>query len=170
MKALVVYESMFGNTAEVARSIAQTLAATMDVELCDVNDTPADPASSHDLIVAGGPTHAFSMSRTATRTDAVSQGAEGGKVDFGLREWLNRIPANSQASSLATFDTRVTKVRHLPGSAARSAAKVGRKHGLATCAAPESFYVEDVNGPLLEGEAERASEWARSLSTLVHAG
>ncbi|VXC12541.1 flavodoxin/nitric oxide synthase [Aeromicrobium sp. 9AM] len=169
MKALVVYESMFGNTAAIAKAIVSGLRETMNVDLHEVQDAPTAPSDDIDLIVAGGPTHAFSMSRTATRTDAMAKGAIHGKVDFGLREWLDGIPAGHHAASLATFDTRVTKVRHLPGSAARSAAKVGHKHGFTTGSSPESFYVEDIDGPLHEGELERATAWGRELGALVAA-
>lgn len=167
MKALVVYESMFGNTAQIAQAIADGLRETMSVDVREVQDAPTTPAGDIDLIVAGGPTHAFSMSRTRTRTDAIAQGAAHGKVDFGLREWINGIPDERHDSSLVTFDTRVSKVRHLPGSAAKSAAKAGRKHGFATYASPESFYVDDISGPLEDGELERATAWGRELAALV---
>lgn len=169
MKALVVYESMFGNTADIAEAIAAGLRETMGVELLEAHEAPRAPSDDIDLIVAGGPTHAFSMSRTRTRADAIAQGAVQGKADFGLREWLNGIPDERHASSLATFDTRVAKVRHLPGSAARSAAKAGHKRGFTSSASPESFYVEDLTGPLLEGELERATAWGRELGALVAA-
>lgn len=169
MNALVVYESMFGNTARVAQAIADGLRETMTVDVCEVQDAPTDPPEGLDVIVAGGPTHAFSMSRTGTRTEAIAKGATHGEVDFGLREWIDGIPAERHASSLVTFDTRVTKVRHLPGSAAKSAAKAGRQHGFASYAAPESFYVEDTSGPLHDGELERATAWGRELGTLVAA-
>lgn len=169
MKALVVYESMFGNTAQIAQAIADGLRETMSVDLCEVQNTPSDPSEDVDVIVPGGPTHAFSMSRTGTRADAIARGAAHGKVDFGLREWIEGIPEERHASSLVKFDTRVTKVRHLPGSAAKSAARAGRKHGLASYAPPESFYVEDTSGPLHEGELERATAWGRELGALVAA-
>lgn len=169
MKALVVYESMFGNTAHVAEAIASGLRETVVVELCGVQDAPTVPAEDIDLIVAGGPTHAFSMSRTQTRTDAIAKGASEGKVDIGLREWIEGIPRERHASALATFDTRVDKVRHLPGSAAKSAAKAGRKHGFESYASPESFYVGDTSGPLLDGELERATAWGRKLGAFATA-
>lgn len=167
MKALVIYESMFGNTATIARAIANGLGETMEVDLCAVQDRPRDPVDVA-LIVAGGPTHAFSMSRTATRVDAVSQGATVGKVDYGLREWLQGV-SGDEDHPLATFDTRVTKVRHLPGSAANSAARAGHKRGFSLAASPESFYVTDVAGPLVDGEVQRAMAWGRHLSALVGA-
>lgn len=167
MKALVVYESMFGNTAHVAEAIASGLRETMDVNLCGVQDAPTVPPEDTCLIVAGGPTHAFSMSRTQTRTDAIAKGASVGTVDFGLREWIEGIPSERHTSALVTFDTRVGKVRHLPGSAAKSAAKAGHKHGFESYASPESFYVGDISGPLLDGELERATAWGRKLGALV---
>ena len=75
MKALMVYESMFGNTAEIARAVSEGMAPEMDVDLREVNDAPAAVTDSVDLMVVGGPTHAFSLSRASTRADAVRQGA-----------------------------------------------------------------------------------------------
>ena len=92
MKALVVYESMWGNTQRVAEAIAAGLRESMEVELVEVNQAPAEPAPEVGLIVAGGPTHAFSMSRTRTRADAVNRGADHTASDLGLREWLDRLP------------------------------------------------------------------------------
>lgn len=62
MKALVVYESMFGNTEQVARAVATGLGRHLDVELVAVANAP-DTVSDVDLVVVGGPTHAFSMTR-----------------------------------------------------------------------------------------------------------
>ncbi|MGH3368950.1 MAG: hypothetical protein ACRDPR_03025 [Nocardioidaceae bacterium] len=77
------------------------------------------------------------------------------------------------SEQVATFDTRVDKVRHLPGSAAKAAARALRRHGYRVSPAPESFFVADVSGPLLAGELERATEWgealACSLCTAAHA-
>ena len=97
MKALVVYESMFDNTRQVAEAIAAGLGESVDVETAEVSQTPRDLGSDVDLIVAGGPTHAFSMSRTTTRSDAVSQGATEGESEFGLREWLAGLPSGHHA-------------------------------------------------------------------------
>jgi flavodoxin len=64
MKALVVYESMFGNTEEIAHAIADGLGESVEVQLAEVADAPVEPNPDVALIVVGGPTHAFSMSRT----------------------------------------------------------------------------------------------------------
>lgn len=161
-RALVVHESMFGHTAQVARAVAAGVGEVMAVEVVPVEKAPHTLAG-YDLVLAGGPTHAFSMSREASRTEARGRGALHGRVAFGLREWLSCLGADEHVAA-ATFDTRVATVRHLPGSAARAAARVARRHGLREVARPESFYVADVEGPLLDGELDRARVWGRSIA------
>jgi hypothetical protein len=170
MRALVVYESMFGNTEQVARQVADGLAGYAQVELREVSEAPAMPDELLDLVVLGGPTHAFSMSRASTREDARRQGATHGEVYTGLREWLDGLPTGSHHPTVAAFDTRVTKVRRIPGSAARRAVKVADHHGYRVAEKPESFFVEDVDGPLAEGELERARAWGGTIGAhLVNA-
>jgi Flavodoxin len=164
-RALVVYESMFGNTADVAREVATGLASRCPVDLMEVHDAPAPPDETYELVVVGGPTHGFSMSRPSTREDARRQGADG-PADRGLREWMDELVAGRHHPRLAAFDTRVTKVRHLPGSAAKRAGRLGRRLGYAAACPPESFYVEDVSGPLADGERERARAWGAHLADL----
>lgn len=164
MKALVVYESMFGNTEEVARAVADGLRSRMEVDLVGAEEAPAQVGEDVDLVVVGGPTHAFSMPRQNTREDAVRQGATHGDTEHGIREWIDHLASGRHAERTATFDTRVTKVRHLPGSAAKAAAKGMRAHGYGSAAKPESFYVEDVAGPLVEGELDRARSWGEQLA------
>ena len=163
MKALVVYESLWGNTERVAEAIAAGLRESMEVDLVTVDEAPTALGPDIGLVVAGGPTHAFSMSRPATRTDALNRGADR-NPQLGLREWLDKLPVGQHSQRIATFDTRVAKVRHLPGSAARAAAKVARRHGFLRADDVESFYVDDVEGPLLNGELDRATAWARQIA------
>lgn len=99
MRALVVYESMFGNTESVARAVATALGRWMGVALQDVSQAPGPADAAVDLVVVGGPTHAFSLSRGSTRADAISQGATHGKQDVGLREWLARLHRGHTPSS-----------------------------------------------------------------------
>ena len=70
--ALVVYESMFGNTAAIARAIADGLAAKLDVQIVEVSKAPTT-LGEIDLVVAGGPTHVFGLSRPSTRRSAGSR-------------------------------------------------------------------------------------------------
>lgn len=165
MDALVLYESSFGNTAAVARAVADGLRERMGVRLA----TPAEPLPGDrvpDLVVVGGPTHAFGMSRPQTRQDARQQAHRDGDAGPGIREWIAAHPPDAR-SLYATFDTRVTKVRHLPGSAARGAERALRRAGGRVVAAPESFYVADVQGPLVAGEEDRARAWGRELAAAV---
>lgn len=162
MTTLVVHESMFGNTRTVARAIAEDLPGP--VVLADVADAPSPLPGHVNLLVVGGPTHAFSMSRSSTRHDAVAQGATPEDESQGIREWLAGLPPTPHMA-VATFDTRVAKARRLPGSAARSASKVVAKRRLGHVIGEESFYVDGVDGPLLDGEVERAHAWAQALAT-----
>jgi len=164
MRVLVVYESMFGNTGAVARAVAKGLSELMDVESHEVSKATVN--DRFDLIVAGGPTHAFSLSRPSTREGAIAQGATGGSETIGLREWLGSLPRATQSEAFAAFDTRVAKVRRLPGSAAAKAAKIARRLGYAP-AGQESFYVTGTTGPLVHGELERARAWGVQLATQV---
>ena len=70
--ALVVYESMFGNTAAIARAIADGLCSRLDVEIVEVSKAPTR-LGEIDLVVAGGPTHVFGLSRPSTRRSAGSR-------------------------------------------------------------------------------------------------
>lgn len=170
MKALIVYESMFGNTGKVAEAVAEGVRGHMAVELVAADHAPAALPEEVDLLVVGGPTHAFSMTRANTREDAVRQGATAATTT-GIREWIGRLHDGAHGELVATFDTRVARtggrVRHFPGSAAKSAAKALRKAGFEVVVPPESFWVEDTAGPLFEGETERARQWGERIAAAV---
>jgi hypothetical protein len=166
VRALVVYESMFGNTEAVAGAVAHGLQlGGVDTGLVEVRSAPRTLSPELDLVVVGGPTHAFSLSRPSTREDAVRKGAPPQRATLGVREWLgscrsDRVPA----LQLAAFDTRVTTVRWLPRSAASAAARLARRRGFRVTAPPVSFLVDDVSGPLVDGELEEATAWGRQLA------
>jgi hypothetical protein len=167
MKSVVVYESMFGNTERVARAIAEGLARCGEVELVEAGEQPSGGAA--DLLVVGGPTHAFGMSRESTRADAQRQAGEGLVVSRrgGVREWATGVKG-IQACPLATFDTKVRKARRLPGCA-RGLARTLRRRGYTLVVPAESFLVDDTRGPLLDGELERAARWGAELGQRVGA-
>lgn len=168
MKAFIVFESMFGNTETFARDIAAGLASSgAEVAVADVRHVQFDDLRNCDLLVVGAPTHAFSLSRESTRQDAVRQGADPSHADLGAREWLGGLTellAESHRPTVSVFDTRVEKVRRLPGSAARRAAKLLRAQGFEVMDLPTSFFVEDVKGPLAPGERARARAWGEQLA------
>ncbi|HWU23974.1 MAG TPA: flavodoxin domain-containing protein [Nocardioides sp.] len=160
MKAYVIYESAFGNTRQLAEAIAAGLGDAVTV---DVRDVDTEQLADSDLVVLGGPTHAFSMSRPATRREALHQGGIASDEQRGIREVIAHL-APKVETPVATFDSRIYKSRKLPGSAARAASHALRRRHRARVVAEESFYVEDTTGPLVEGELERAESWGRELA------
>jgi hypothetical protein len=166
MRSMVVYESMFGNTERVARAIAEGLQRCGDVELVEVGAAKS-VVDAVDLLVVGGPTHGFGMSRESTRVDAQRQAGDTGVVSGrgGVGEWAARLEG-VQTGLLATFDTKVGKARHLPGCA-RGLAKTLRRRGYRLAVPAESFLVEDTRGPLLDGELDRAARWGAELGQRV---
>lgn len=171
MRTLIVYESMFGNTEHVARAVAAGFeSAGSETAVLDVAAAGPGVLADCDVLVVGGPTHGFSMSRRSTRDSAVQQGAAPAHAPTGLREWLDGLDESGKPHvAAAVFDTRIDKVRHLPGSAARRAAKRLRRRGLVMLDHPTSFYVTDLKGPLADGETERAHAWGRRLAEMAGA-
>jgi hypothetical protein len=161
---------LFGNTELVAGAVATGLRdAGVEVTSAEVGLAPApDEAPAHDLLVVGAPTHAFSLSRQSTRSDAVRQGADPTRAHTGLREWLDDVPPTETGVSLAAcFDTRVTKVRRLPKAASTRAAHLLRRRGATLVEHPTGFLVHDVQGPLEPDELARAEAWGRRVAELT---
>ena len=155
-----MYESLFGNTETVARAVADGMAGQAEVTVVDVRTMPG--ALGMDVVVVGGPTHAFGMSRPATRQDAVRQGATREDVaTVGLREWLDASPPLTDVAA-AVFDTKVD--RPLAGSAARKAERRLRRLGCRMLVPSESFHVVGTPGPLADGERERARRWGAAVA------
>lgn len=167
MRALVVYESMFGNTRAVAEAVARGLATRASVDMVEVGAAPDGIDDGIDLVVVGGPTHAFSMSRPNTRQSAADQtDAPLVSTGRGIREWIESAGPTLRGRAVATFDTKISKA-YLPGSAARSAHKRLRRFGGRLVAPAENFVVLATAGPLAEGEQGRATRWGEHLTTLA---
>lgn len=168
--ALVIYESMFGNTRTVAEGIAEGCrSAGFATSLVEVSLAPTRIPDDVALVIVGGPTHAFGLTRPRTRQDAARQ-ADGGLVSSGdgLREWLEGVGPPSAGVRAAAFDTRIDKPR-VPGSAARGAERRLRRLGFGGLAPAESFYVTGTKGPLLEGERARAGRWGEAIALKARA-
>jgi hypothetical protein len=171
MRALVVFESMFGNTQIVARAVADGLSSCMAVDVVEVGAAPTVIDNDVELLVVGGPTHAFGMSRPATREGAAKQAAQGVvSTGIGLREWLAAVQGGSASVAAAAFDTRFKKPRWLVGSAGRAVEKRLRGLGFRVVTQTQSFYVGGTPGPLLDGEPERALRWGERLGSEVAEG
>jgi hypothetical protein len=84
----------------------------------------------------------------------------------GIRKFLDRLP-EADGTAAACFDTRFDKSRILTGSAAKTMARKLGRRGYRIVAEPESFFVLDSEGPLKEGELDRARRWGASLGTAV---
>jgi hypothetical protein len=163
MRALVVYESTFGNTESIAQAIAAGLAEHLHSDVVEVGAVSDQAVDDYDLLVAGAPTQGFSLSRAGSRENAAKQAGKGPAPRTGLREWLDSLPPARRGALAATFDTRFQKPRWLTGSAARAAAKRLDGRGYRLVVAPESFFVGHTEGPLQEGELERARAWGARL-------
>jgi flavodoxin I len=145
MNILVVYDSTYGNTEEVAQAIANTLAGSGSARLLRVNKVQPSDLQDVDLLVLGCPTHRQ-------------------RPTAAIQAFLESIPTTSLSGvSAAAFDTRYHKPRLLTGSAARRVAKYLRKAGASMEVPPQSFFVVFREGPLEDGELERAANWARQI-------
>ena len=175
MRALVVYESIYGNTQAVAKAVVGGLSTAMDVELIEVGAAPAIVGDVVDLLVVGGPTHAHGMSKPESRASAA--GKAGDRLvsrGVGIREWLESVRVGSRPIAAAAFDTRIKGPELLWGSAAKAAEKEFRRLGLRVVVPAGSFLIGGPTGPVfdrvLDGELERARSWASALAAKVAAG
>jgi flavodoxin len=145
MDALVIYDTRFDNTRQVAEAIAAGLDEGYDVTVTPVAGMTAIPESI-DLLVVGGPTHAHGQSHE-------------------MRDFLDSLPRGALHGVPAlAFDTRYRMSRLLTGSAALRIAKKLEQLGARLAAPPESFFVTRDTPPHLEdGELERARVWATGV-------
>lgn len=170
MSVLVVYESMYGNTHEIAEAIAAGLSSIGDVKVMSVAEAKPESAVDADLLVIGGPTHVHGLSRKTSRLAAADVAASDDAVDLepdaegdGLRDWFHRVP-RANGTPGAAFDTRIDKPMVLTGSAAKGIAKQLRRHHFNELVPPESFLVDESEGPLKDGEVDRARAWGVELA------
>jgi flavodoxin I len=148
MNTLVVYDSVYGNTEKIARAIGENLSG--EVRVIRVGDVDVSALKSLDLLFVGSPTH-------------------GGRPSPATRELLDQIqPPALEGIKVAAFDTRLTtRWAGILGFAAGRIAKSLKKRGATLVGSPENFHVEGTEGPLREGELERAAAWARQIAESV---
>ncbi len=167
MKALVIYESMYGNTHAVADAVAQGLSPGADVDVLPAHGAGSVPGDV-DLLVVGGPTHMHGLTTAMSRKMAATASKEdvahlepGASEQPALREWLRDLEARGVKA--AAFDTRGDARAAVTGSAARGIARRLRRRGCDVIDS-QSFLVADSAGPLDDGELDRAREWGASLA------
>jgi hypothetical protein len=101
MRALIVVESIYGNTRRVVDAVAAGLAEHGPVDVVDVGHAAADLPDDVDLLV-GGPTHMRGMSNASTRATAVRRQPDGAKkIERGVREWLASLRSTRKVAAAA---------------------------------------------------------------------
>jgi flavodoxin len=135
MKVFLVYDSVYGNTEKIAKAIAEALAVSAEVKLARAGEADTSKLKAGDLLIVGSPIH-------------------GGRAAPAVQTFLDRIPANALTGVVvAAFDTRMEMwIAHLKAKGGREAAP------------PQGYIVKGRQGPLRDGELERAASWARSLA------
>lgn len=156
MKAMVVYDSVFGNTAKIAQAIGSALGDQESVSTRQVAEVTPEQMVGLDLLIVGSPTRAFSATPAITKL-------------------LKGIPANGlRGVRVAGFDTRMVIDEKTPailrflvkflGYAAEPISGRLMKKGGDLASVPEGFFVGGTEGPLTEGELERAAAWGARIA------
>ena len=161
MKAIVVYESLWGNTAAIARAIAEGF-GNGAVALSTAEATP-EAVPGADWLIAGAPLVAFRLPPRASRANLRAKSAPVPRPpDLShppLRDWLAALPPGQGRA--AAFETRIW---WSPGSASGSILRTLKNAGYAPAAWPKRFRVAGMVGPLKPGEIERARRWGQKLA------
>ena len=153
MKVLIVYDSVFSNTEQIAQAISDSLGSKENVETLRVNDVKIEKITGLDLLIVGSPTRGFRPTKAITN-------------------FLKRISTNGlNGVKVAAFDTRFSLssiessvlrfIVKTGGYAAKSIANRLKKKGGDLIMPPEGFLVTGEEGPLKKGELERAADWAK---------
>lgn len=170
MRALVVFESMFGNGRAIATAIGAGLATDTSVRVVAVDDAPTVLPPDIDLLVVGGPNHRFGMTTDDSRREAAAQAAvPADATRRGLRSWLGSLDARQSSAVAAVYDTRLASPRFLDrvDHASRSIERTLRRTGVRLVVPAEHFYVAAMAGPLVDGELDRAHQWGATLGATM---
>lgn len=156
MKALVLYDSQFGNTEKIARAIGDTLAKEAETTLLRAAAATPQALSGYDLIIVGSPTQRFNATETV------------GGLLAGLSLANVKAAAFDTRFDMAVVESRMLRmaVKIAGDSAAYAAPRIAaglEKAGANLVVEPEGFIVEETEGPLRPGELERAGAWAEEI-------
>ena len=150
---LVIYDSVFGNTEKVAQTIG---AALGDAPVRKVDQVSDQDLADLQILFVGSPTRAFQPTPA-------------------IKNFLKELPSNAlQNVKAAAFDTRIPKDKtdsgflkfmiNLFGYADKKIEKLLEKAGAEIKLESTGFAVTGTEGPLAEGELERAKTWAAGIS------
>ena len=159
MKAIVIYDSQFGNPEKIAQTIRDALTDTAETRLMRASSVAPRDLMAADLLVVGSPTQRFHATEPVDRFLKGTSLRGMRAAAFDTRFDMDDV--DSRALRLAV------KVAGDSAYAAPRIAAVLEKAGATMVVAPEGFIVTDTEGPLREGELERAAEWARGLLTAL---
>jgi flavodoxin len=145
MKALIVYESKYGNTEKIALAISSGMkeVGMTDVVVKKTDDAASEDFKSADIWVVGGPTHI--MSATGGPKSALKTGIKSGLV----------------GKKATFFDTRFKNAK---SGGAEKLKSMAEKEGLRLAVEPEAFIVTSTQGPLAEGEEAKAAQFGRKIA------
>jgi hypothetical protein len=162
MKAVVVYESLWGNTASIARAIAEGIGPGASAMTTDEATGPAIDGA--DLIVGGAPLLGFNLPTEQMR-ETIGKDSNVPTPDLShpsIRSWLETVPTGT--GRCAGFETRIW---WSPGSAAKKISEELRGKGYSAAGKDEKFIVTGKYGPLKDGELERAKRWGADLAKSI---
>jgi hypothetical protein len=167
MKAIVVYESYWGNTAAVAKAIAEGLGS--DARAMNTDEAAGEALAGVGLIVAGSPIIAFSLPSAKMRSDLAAKPDKEAPSppDLShplLRTWLEGLPQAGAGARAAAFETGF---KLSPGGSAAKILKMLEEKGYQSAAKKQRFLVKGSYGPVKEGEIERAKAWGAELAKLA---
>jgi hypothetical protein len=164
MRSLIVVESVYGNTASVARAIHEGLSQFGDSVVCSVDEIDAATLHGADLMLVGAPTHAWGLPRR--RTWPAPSATALVAPDSLIREWLD-TGVQGRGRLCAAFATRLDKPSYVTGSAAKGIARKLVRNGWHALSPSTSFVVTGNEGPLGEGELARAQAWGEMLGRMA---
>jgi flavorubredoxin len=165
MNAIVVYESHFGNTAAVARAIAEGIGP--EARALDTDHAGDEALAGVDLIVAGAPVMAFGLPRESMRKQVAGDQKAPTPPDVShpmLRSWLDDLPPGYGWA--AAFETRIW---WSPRGATGTIESKLKRAGYRRLAHSQRFIVAGAYGPLRDGELERARSWGAALAQELEA-
>ena len=166
MRAVVVYESLWGNTAAVARAIADGIGP--EAEAMTTDAASVETVAQADLIVVGAPVLGFSLPTDQMRDSVARSEADAPTppdlAHPSLRSWLDLLPQGHGRA--AAFETRIW---WSPRGATGDIEGRLKRAGYQTIARAQRFVVKDKYGPLREGELDRARRWGTELAQAVAA-
>jgi flavodoxin I len=155
MKALVIYQSYFGNTQKIAEAIARGLEVGTDVVLRRVEDVVPEEIHLYDLVVFGSATRGF---RPASEMMTLIKNLPDGSLNgIDVASFDTRIALSSINSRVFRF------IIDMGGYAAAKILRALVRKGGTRRVPPEGFFVLDTEGPLKENELLRAESWAADL-------